>query len=42
MTIYFCLIKYYQGNIIEEMSEKGKLLKEVIEKHIKEDGCFAS
>jgi hypothetical protein len=37
MIIYFCLIKYHRGNIIER-----KLFEEVIEEHIKEDGYFAS
>jgi hypothetical protein len=34
VIIYFCLIKYHRGNVI------GKLLEEIIEEHIKEDGCF--
>jgi hypothetical protein len=37
VTIYFCLTKYHRSNVRE-----GKLLKEVIEEHIKKDDCFAS
>jgi hypothetical protein len=27
VTIYFCLIKYHRGNVIEVMSEKANFLK---------------
>jgi hypothetical protein len=41
MIIYFCFIKYHQGNIIEVMSKKASFLKKLLKKtYIKEDGCF--
>jgi hypothetical protein len=30
LTIYFCLIKYHQGNVIEVMSEKASFLKKLL------------
>jgi hypothetical protein len=30
VTIYFCLIKYHQGNVIEMVSEKASFLKKLL------------
>jgi hypothetical protein len=30
VTIYFCLIKYYRGDVIEVMLEKANFLKKLL------------
>jgi hypothetical protein len=35
MTIYFCLIKYHQSNVIEVMLKKTSFLKKLLKKLLK-------
>jgi hypothetical protein len=34
------LVKYHRGHDIEMISAKANFLQKLLERHIKEDGCF--
>jgi hypothetical protein len=42
VTIYFSLIKYHRGDVIEVMSGKPSFLKKLLKNKKNKYGCFAS